>query len=1375
MSVITIREQQQTETGFKATVTFNDRAEYSITISDPFSAEEERELEWYFEQWLIYPMLEDVKAKRAAASVEKYGEELFKKLFKSDPDIYSEYKPLRNSINQLQIEIISKTPEFQALHWEALKDPDIAEPLAVNCIMLRKTVNDTPIPANVKKSPVINLLVVTARPDEDSDVGYRTISRPLVELIDNSQLRVNIELLRPGTYEALYKHLEEKGQGYYHIIHFDTHGALLSYEEFQKGVKSNKYLFQRGYGLENLQLYQGMKAFLIFEGETKGKATPVEASELANLLTGKKIPVCILNACQSEKQIKSDEEAIAQEYRETSLGSRLMAAGMQIVVAMGYSVTVSAAKIMMQQLYQHLFDKKEITTAIRLARKELFNIKQRQAYFNYKIDLEDWLLPVVYYNCPVDLNLGKFTPEEEEKYWESVGSKYRFLSPQYGFIGRDLEIIKIEKALLKHNILLLKGMGRTGKTTLLNYLREWWQRTNFAVDVFYFGYDEKSWNLEQILFEIGKQVYDRFEIAKFQAMNLKAQVQKLASKLRTESYVLILDNLESVTGQQLAIQNTLPEEEQNKIRDFLERLVGGKTKIVFGSRSGEEWLENTFKDNVYQLQGLDPQSRSVLAEKILERNVETEKRNQIRGDDRFKRLMKLLAGYPLIMKVLLANLKTQTPKEILEKLLSGDINKDKTKIIIKGVEISHSNLSPEAQKMLLCLALFSSYISRPSIVIDYIKELQKIEQFKNYNFDYFDKAISEAINWGLLLPDRQLPEILKIQPIFPYFLKLKLKEIDDSIYESLREGFKNNYQGIAAIIHEQLISNDVQKQKAGILLCGLEYENLYLALQICLEKYESINIFFCLFQYFRSISDRQSELKLAEYVWEALKNYPDNIKTIEISLEIVQAVDRLASAYLNINNHQKAREYYLKALELTQKLTGISLREKELAIASIYHHLGIIAQELREFVRARHYYQKALKIREKHNDLYNQAMTYHHLGWVDEELRQFEQAQRNYEKALEIKIQYNDRENQASTYVHLGRFALQLKDFPTARDNFQRALNIKRDYDDLYNQAGAYYNLGLVYQELKEWEEAKYNFQQALEISIQYNDSKYQAICYSGLGNVTLLLEEYQEARNYYQKSLGILKKDGECYEQALIYHQLGIVLEKLNKYEQARDSCQQAIKICKKYGDRYSQVRSYLHLGNIAEKLDEYEEAQDNYQNALDIYIEYKECENQAQTHFLLGKVTQQLENFNKAEYHYQQALEIFIEDDRRYDQAETILRLGLLFQQIKDFQQAKYYYEQALKIFIEDNHRYQQAKTYESLGRLTEELGELEAAKVNYLQALRICVEVKDMEGMMGIMILLRCLTRIYQKTQDETILTEVASILNWTMDDVRRWFMS
>jgi hypothetical protein len=564
MPVITIREQQKTDTGFAAILSFDGRVNYSITITDPFTRQEEQRLEWYFEEWLVYPMLDKVKAEQAADSVKTYGEKLFEQVFKTNFEAYSEYRQLRGKLNQVQIEIEGQIPEFQALHWEALRDPELPRSLALDCVMLRKHVKPVPVSACVQSSPWINLLMVTARPKQENDIGYRTISRPLIEAIEKCQLRVKVELLRPGTYEALERHLEEKGSGFYHIIHFDAHGALMKFQELQEGAKASRYLFQERYGREDLQSYDGVKAFLFLEGETKGKADPVEATELANLLTGKGIPVCILNACQSGKQVKTPPTPLIKggegqddsltpplargvggvtpdDSRETSLGSRLMAAGMQMVVAMGYSVTTTAASVLMEKVYRELFDNKGITEAIRLGRRELFNRKERKAYFNQTIKLEDWLLPVVYCNQSVNLNLREFTPQEEEKFFESLGSQYRFTQPEYGFVGRDLEILKIEKALLRHNILLLQGMGGTGKTTLLTYLREWWQTTHFAEEVFYFGYDQKAWKLEQILFDIGKRVYDRFELSRFQAMNQAAQVQKLVAKLKSEAYILILE------------------------------------------------------------------------------------------------------------------------------------------------------------------------------------------------------------------------------------------------------------------------------------------------------------------------------------------------------------------------------------------------------------------------------------------------------------------------------------------------------------------------------------------------------------------------------------------------------------------------------------------------------------------------------------------------------------------------------------------------------------------------------------------------------------------------------------------------------------------
>lgn len=74
MPVITIREEQQVDDGFIANLNIDGRDYEKIKISDPFVKLEESRLEWYFEQWLKFPMLYKPKAEDAAASIREYSE-----------------------------------------------------------------------------------------------------------------------------------------------------------------------------------------------------------------------------------------------------------------------------------------------------------------------------------------------------------------------------------------------------------------------------------------------------------------------------------------------------------------------------------------------------------------------------------------------------------------------------------------------------------------------------------------------------------------------------------------------------------------------------------------------------------------------------------------------------------------------------------------------------------------------------------------------------------------------------------------------------------------------------------------------------------------------------------------------------------------------------------------------------------------------------------------------------------------------------------------------------------------------------------------------------------------------------------------------------
>ena len=91
------------------------------------------------------------------------------------------------------------------------------------------------------------------------------------------------------------------------------------------------------------------------------------------------------------------------------------------------------------------------------------------------------------------MEVRDFKPQEEKEYYERRSRRYRAPNTTYGFVGRDLDVLRIERRLLsQRNILLIRGMVGAGKTTLLHHLGAWWQTTGFVDQVFYFGYDQQA-------------------------------------------------------------------------------------------------------------------------------------------------------------------------------------------------------------------------------------------------------------------------------------------------------------------------------------------------------------------------------------------------------------------------------------------------------------------------------------------------------------------------------------------------------------------------------------------------------------------------------------------------------------------------------------------------------------------------------------------------------------------------------------------------------------------------------------------------------------------------------------------------------------------
>ncbi len=175
--MIQIREQGVVEKGFEVSLHIDGQDYGRVVVKAPFAdrPQQDADLTWYFEKWLRMPFADQVRAARSASSVRDYGVSLFEQVF-ADRHVYSAYDRLKNDLESLEIEVIGATADFQAWHWEALRDPGLPRPLAVDCRLVRKHTQKTAIGLVVKPWPVVNVLLVTARPGEEDDVAYRTIS-----------------------------------------------------------------------------------------------------------------------------------------------------------------------------------------------------------------------------------------------------------------------------------------------------------------------------------------------------------------------------------------------------------------------------------------------------------------------------------------------------------------------------------------------------------------------------------------------------------------------------------------------------------------------------------------------------------------------------------------------------------------------------------------------------------------------------------------------------------------------------------------------------------------------------------------------------------------------------------------------------------------------------------------------------------------------------------------------------------------------------------------------------------------------------------------------------------------------------------------------
>ena len=1051
-----------------------------------------RELQWYLETFLDYPFPPETDhAERVLKALRDWGEQAFQALFGDRAAGRMFDAATANDYSRLHLQISSDDPQVLSWPWEALRDPELGF-LGHTCQIERRlnTVRDPQDLPDSLPNDRVNILLVVARPYGQQDVRFRSIARPLVELIEKEKLPAYVELLRPPTFENLREHLREH-PSFYHILHFDGHG---SYSAAAPG--STGYTFQ------------GPEGKLVFETD---EAEPylVTAEKLSSLLKECAVPGVVLNACQSAMVGGDSHDPFA------SVATALLRAGMRNVVAMAYSLYVSGAQQFLPAFYRRLFEAGSVAVAVRAGRQQMWEHDKRTCVRG-EFPLQDWLLPVLYQQDPLSFSFVADAHKQFVPPASNLPQELRSETSPYGFIGRDSAVLELERAMRRPPAgILIQGLGGVGKTTLARGFLQWLDQTGgLGSGCFWFSFQEIR-SAEYVFNRLGEALCG----GNFPVLLMEQKIQALKGVLHEHRFLLVWDNFESAAGiAGTAIAPNLPDTDRKLLAQLLDELRGGATKVLITSRSPEDWL-GPQRRYVLPLSGLDREERWEYCNAILRDLGKTIDRN----DKDLVKLMDFLGGHPQAMRAILPRLEKMTAAQVLGALHSnltgqkvgGNDSEARLNATLKFVEQS---VPQELRPLITLLGMHEGFVEANLL------EVMAKEEDAAWTRAKVDALTQAFVSAGLL---REVGRsIYEMHPLLTSYLRtIRLPDVQ----HDNRDGWVRAFVKIMATVADRLAPLEHHRQRWPFHFHSRNFHHALSEaerLEMCTEMAaltQSIAFFGLNTRSFAAAS-RQFE-RLAEIEASCGNSKGEAAAFHQLGVIAQRQRDLVA-----------AKQWYRKALTVWEKLPD------EHGAAMTYHQLGMVAEEEREFVVAEQQCRKALAVWKKLGDEPNAAKTYHQLGIVAQQQHHFPAAKQWYRKALAIKEKLGDEQEAAITYHQLGMVAQTQRDFAAAEQWYRKVLVIEEKSGNEHGIATTYHQLGRIAWARRDFAAAGQLYHMALATWEKLGDETTAATTYQQLGIFAQEQRDFVLAEQWYRKSLAIQKKVGDKRSAAFTYEQLGIL-----------------------------------------------------------------------------------------------------------------------------------------------------------------------------------------------------------------------------------------
>jgi tetratricopeptide (TPR) repeat protein len=1072
----------------------------------PLGDDDHEDLRWYLEEYLTVPFgVYGQRGPQIEAKLGKWGEEIFTALFPPGParDTY-----LRTTSDGQVATIVfrSRTAELLGLPWELMREPGHPRPVALDLAGLGRTIStDHSHPADWRidaPGERVRVLMVISRPKGRQDIGYQMVARPLLRRLEAVRGQVDLVLLRPATLDALAETLRQgRDQGApFQVVHFDGHGA------FDESAGESLLAFERAVGGSDL----------------------VPTSRVAQVLATARVPVVVLNACQSGA-IGSDLSA--------AIATRLLQDGTESVVAMAYTVYAVAAAEFMAAFYERLFAGDPVSAAVRAGRQRMFTSNERPSPKG-NMPLADWVIPVNYQRRDVSFPQARRARERDAPSLDDSLNRLRAantaptdaagdLDGVGTFIGRDVLYYELEAAVHQRRTVLLHGPAGTGKTELAKAFGRWRRDTGGVEQpdyVFWHTFESGSSAscVDGVVSEIGIRVFG-VDFIRLVPADRRARVE---SFLAAHQALLIWDNFETVhsmPGQALADVTPNPRDSL-ELRTFLSRVTrpGAQSAVLITSRSTEDWLGGAVSRTA--VPGLSPREADEYATYLLESSPTAQRRRADRG---YVDLMEWLDGHPLSMRLVLPHLKQRTPHDLLNALhgvttLPGEPGGDPATSLSASIAYSYGQLPGGTRRLLMAVALFRGVVDEAALgmfsTAPYVPD-----RFAHVPKDAWRHALEAAAAVGLLTPVSSGASIYRIHPALPVHLAGQWRAGDPVGYDrevlAATRALCTTFSEIALWLYDEIRRRDTA---FGNAIIGMYRYTLAASLGFAIDHHlweEAVPLIQALTLFWTAVGltgEVDAWAERARAATEDADGMTPDLSTAAGTLWL-HVANTQARRFAEGRQFDKAEPLYGKILAGLE-VPNVAEAQKQM-LGTIYHQVGIVAHMQGRLDEAEQRYRKSIAVKKELDDQRGIAMTYHQLGMLADFRGQLNEAAMWYQKLVDMN-EHVSTSVLGGAYYQLGVIAHKQGHVGEAQNWCVQALAVSQRVGDLSGMARAFHLLGMIEESRRRPDDARDWYSRALAIQEKLGDQHALALLYHQLGSVAMLQRRGEEAAEWFRMAL---------------------------------------------------------------------------------------------------------------------------------------------------------------------------------------------------------------------------------------------------------------